>query len=89
MVLGGLNKLSLESSLVSSLHQWAIADADAHEQGKHAVVLIKYSEACSWQALSWAKDVMFAHDREGNGRLKKNQASTHLQWWVCFWNSMF
>lgn len=87
MVLGGLNKLSLGSSLVSSLQQWAIADADAHEQGKRVVILIKYSEACSC-GVSWTKNVMFAYGREGNRRVKKNQASTHLQWWICFWNSM-
>ena len=88
MVLGGLNKLCLRSSLVSSLQQWAIADADAHEQVKRVMILIKYSEAYSWQ-VSWPKNVIFAYDREGNRRAKKNQASTHLQWWICFWNSMF
>lgn len=88
MVLGTPSKLSLGPSLVSSLQQWAIVDADAHEQGKHVAILIQYSETCGWQ-VSWAKNVMFAYDGEGNGRVKKNQASTHLQRWVFFWNSMF
>lgn len=49
MMLGGLNKLNLGYSLVSILQQWPIADADAHEQGKHVVTLIKHSDSCSWK----------------------------------------